>query len=158
MWSYAVRRVPDPDDVVSEVFAAAWRHRDRLPEPPRPWLLRAAHHHVQHATRALARQRRLSDRIGRGGETFDHADRVASWVDAAAVVAAVLPRLSVGDQELLRMYFWDDLPVTEMAYVLSSTQTAVKVRLHRARRRLAALVEARTRAATRGHDAIEALP
>jgi RNA polymerase sigma-70 factor, ECF subfamily len=83
---------------------------------------------------------------------------VASGVDASAVIASQLPKLSTADQELLRLHAWDDLPVSEIAFVLSSTETAVKVRLHRARRRLAALVDAHTRAAERGHDSLEVTP
>jgi RNA polymerase sigma-70 factor (ECF subfamily) len=38
--AYAVRRVPrdEADDVVAEVFAAAWRHRASVPDPALPWL------------------------------------------------------------------------------------------------------------------------
>ena len=50
----------------------------------------------------------------------------------------MLAELSPGDQEVLRLVEWDGLDVAEAALVLRCTRTALKVRLHRARRRFAA--------------------
>jgi RNA polymerase sigma-70 factor (ECF subfamily) len=49
----------------------------------------------------------------------------------------VLAELSPADQEVLRLIEWDGLDVAEAARVLRCTRTALKVRLHRARRRFA---------------------
>ena len=51
-----------------------------------------------------------------------------------------MARLSEIDREILRLVGWEQLTVAEAAIVLGSTRTAAKVRLHRARRRLAALL------------------
>jgi len=34
--AYARRRVAEPDDLVSEVFTAPWRYRNRVTDPPLP--------------------------------------------------------------------------------------------------------------------------
>ncbi len=143
--AYAVRRLPgdpaDADDVVAEVFAAAWRHRERVPDEALPWLYRTAAHHVQHRRRSTARRRRLAERLGGlGGEgssaaVADATDAVDERLDAAARVARVLEALPPRDAEILRLSVWEDLDVASIAYVLSISPTAVRVRLHRARRR-----------------------
>lgn len=52
--AFAVRRVgaDAADDVVSEVFATAWRRRDDVPEPALAWLFQTARHAVLHHVRA----------------------------------------------------------------------------------------------------------
>ena len=143
--AYAVRRLPgdraDADDVVAEVFAAAWRHRERVPDEALPWLYRTAADHVQHRRRSTARRSRLADRLGGlGGEgsptaVVDATDELVDRLDAAARVARVLDALPPRDAEVLRMSVWEQLDAASIAYVLSISPSAVRVRLHRARRR-----------------------
>jgi RNA polymerase sigma-70 factor, ECF subfamily len=147
--AYAVRRVPDEaDDVLSEVFAAAWRHRDRVPDEPLPWLYRTAAHQVQHRRRSTARRTRLAVRLGGlGGEgspaaVIDSTDDVVDRVVSAQRVARLLDALPPRDAEILRLSAWEQLDAASIAYVLSISPTAVRVRLHRARRRAEQLLAA----------------
>ncbi|MDF2806481.1 MAG: polymerase subunit sigma-24 [Cellulosimicrobium sp.] len=52
-------------------------------------------------------------------------------------VERALARLGPDDQELLRLVAWEELARDEIALVLGISRAAVRVRLHRARRRLA---------------------
>jgi RNA polymerase sigma-70 factor (ECF subfamily) len=54
---------------------------------------------------------------------------------------AALGSLRKEDQELLRLWAWDDLKPAQIAVVLGTTPEAVSVRLHRAKKRLSALLE-----------------
>ncbi|MFN8158761.1 MAG: sigma-70 family RNA polymerase sigma factor [Candidatus Nanopelagicales bacterium] len=140
--AYAARRVPDEaDDVVAEVFAAAWRHRATVPAEALPWLYRTAAHHVLHRRRSTARRSRLVGRLGGlGGDdaptsSLDPTDEVVDRLDAVARVTRVLDALPPRDAEILRLSAWEQLDVASIAYVLSISPSAVRVRLHRARRR-----------------------
>jgi len=142
--AYARRRVAEPDDLVSEVFTAAWRHRARVPDPPLPWLLRTASNLSMHAARGDRRRSRLhtkmsSVRLGQGSDP-DHAEAVAERADASTIVLVALETLSAADGELLRLLAWEQLSTAEIAFVLSCSEAAVRVRLHRARGRLARAV------------------
>jgi RNA polymerase sigma-70 factor (ECF subfamily) len=75
----------------------------------------------------------------------DHADQVSDELR----VRAVLARLSPADQEVLRLTEWEGLDPAEVAAVLGCSRTAVKVRLHRARRRFAARLLANEQGDTR---------
>lgn len=140
--AYASRRVPahDVDDVLAEVFTAAWQHRDRVPDPPLPWLYRTASHHVLHTWRRRRRTDRLAARLHAQPAPVvdDHADHVAQRLDQAAQVHTALAALTPRDAEVLRLAAWEQLDTDQLAYVLGCTRTAAKVRLHRARRRFAA--------------------
>ncbi len=143
--SYARRRVDEPEDLVAEVFATAWRHRDRVPEAPLPWLLRTARNHSMHAARASSRRSRLQVRVNSvsatDGNHIDHADDVASRQDATAIIRLALSALPPGDQEVLRLAEWERLDPPTIAYVLECSEVAARARLHRARRRLEASID-----------------
>ena len=137
--AYAHRRVgaDDADEVLAEVFASAWQHRDKVPDPALPWLYRTASNHVLHAQRGHARRTRLHDRAASVAipSSADHAEQVAGRVDAELAVGRALASLNEKDAEILRLTAWEQLTNDETAYVLGCTQTAARVRLLRARRR-----------------------
>jgi RNA polymerase sigma factor (sigma-70 family) len=137
---YALRRTAtreDAEDVVAETFLTAWRRLEEVPlgGGARPWLYGVARN-------ALANQRRGERRRGRLWGRL-HAERApAAWqrVDAddrLASVAAAFARLGEDDRELLALVAWEELNPGEIARVLGCSRNAARIRLHRARRRLA---------------------
>jgi RNA polymerase sigma-70 factor (ECF subfamily) len=133
---YARRRVApaDVDDVVAETFVVAWRRLAEAPSFPLPWLFAIARGGAN-ARRGDQRREALQVRLvqqpaGVAPEAdADHPDAVAA-----------LARLGQRDRELLTLLAWDDLTPQEAASALGISHAAVRVRLHRARRRFLALV------------------
>jgi DNA-directed RNA polymerase specialized sigma24 family protein len=72
------------------------------------------------------------------GTARDHADEVAE----RSSLAAAFTRLSDEDRETLALIAWDGLQPREAAVVTGCSAATFAVRAHRARRRLAALLEA----------------
>ena len=137
---YALRRTvsrEDAEDAVAETFLTAWRRLEEIPHgsDARPWL-----HGV--ARNALANQRRSERRRGRVTGRL-HAEPPSpnwQWADAddeLASVAAAFTRLREEDRELLALAAWEELDPGEIATVLGCSRNAARIRLHRARRRLA---------------------
>lgn len=121
----------------------AWRRLDEAPEEPRTWLLAVARRVLANELRRRSRADQLTDRIARAAAVGeipavhpDHADALA----AVSMVAAAMVKLSPRDREVLQLIGWEQLDQAAAARVLGCTRTALKVRLHRARRRLAALL------------------
>jgi RNA polymerase sigma-70 factor, ECF subfamily len=135
--AYALRRV-DADaaqDVLAETFTAAWRELANLPADPLPWLYRAAGYRIANERRSASRRARLATRVtgmARDAEA-DHAHRV---VESTRLLAE-LRKLSESDREALLLVCWEDLDHAAAAYVLGCSVATLKVRLFRARRRLA---------------------
>ncbi|MFC8597840.1 RNA polymerase sigma factor [Isoptericola sp. NPDC057191] len=135
--AYAVRRVADPADaadVVAEAFLIAWRRIEEVPVGPdaRPWMFGVARRVLANLHRGERRRLALADRLrAEVAETFPGPDAPGSDVERA------LGRLGEQDQELLRLVAWEQLARDEIALVLGITRASVRVRLHRARRRLA---------------------
>lgn len=67
--------------------------------------------------------------------------------DAAAAESSIhdaLARLSPDDQEVLLLTYWDGLTSGEVSDLLNTSATAVRMRLHRARKTLSHLMQTQT--------------
>jgi RNA polymerase sigma-70 factor (ECF subfamily) len=138
---YVWRRDPSlADDVVAETFLVAWRRVDEIPSDALPWLIAVARNVRLNAQRSVRRQEAVSARLAATTAPTMHLD---SSRDGESVGAA-LDRLSAADREVLLLCVWDGLDRTAIAAVLGCTKANVSLRLHRARRRFAAALEATT--------------
>jgi RNA polymerase sigma-70 factor, ECF subfamily len=128
--AYARRRTSAEaaDDVVAETFLVAWRRLDDVPAEAAPWLLAVARRVLANHRRGERRRLALVDRLAQPSDD-------AAPADDSPVLRA-LSRLSEADRELLVLLAWDELSLADAAEVLGCSYAAVKVRLHRARRRL----------------------
>lgn len=136
--TYVKRRTDSPDDiadVIAETFTAAWR---RLPEVPpgdeaRLWLYGTARRVLANHHRAQERRSALAARLRHEAATWAASDTDHTG-DAAH---QAFRRLSSDDRELLALVGWEGLKIAEIATVLGTSRGAVRLRLHRARKRLA---------------------
>lgn len=138
VWAYVVSRAGRQvaDEVVSETFAIAWRRLDDLPDQPLPWLIGVARNVLRENIRAQARRDSLQAEL-RAWTEGDHAEQVAERLEVLRALAS----LSEDDRELLLLVAWQGLAVKEAAAVVGCGQTAFRVRLHRARKRLTRALE-----------------
>jgi RNA polymerase sigma-70 factor (ECF subfamily) len=131
-----VRRVADPSDaadVVAEAFLIAWRRLDEVPDgtQARPWLFGVARHVLANHYRGERRRSALADRLRNSLPR-----PAATSVVAESAVEVALKTLGDDDREILRLVAWEELARDEIAVALGISRAAVRVRLHRARRRL----------------------
>ena len=133
--AYALRRI-DPstaDDVVSEVFVVAFRRLEEIPDEPLPWLLATARRILANHRRAAGRREAATAQL-----TALH---TGLWRDDMAdepELLGALAKLSERDREILLLVAWEDLDPASAAAALGCSRATFAVRLHRARRRLAA--------------------
>jgi len=142
---YALRRTApeDVDDVVADTFLVAWRRLDDVPAEPRPWLLMVARRVLANRRRADRRVVSLSSRLAQAsapGPTSNPDDATDGTGLGSAVLAA-LEQLPEKEREAIRLLAWDELSTTDAATVLGCSRATLAVRAHRARRRLATLLE-----------------
>lgn len=129
------------DDVLGEVMVVLWRRSDEVPPGEEiPWAVGVARRQLANTLRSMRRQERLVARI----ITIDPPSEAQGETEAVEprtdLVREALGRLSARDAEVLRLSFWDDLGVSEIATVLGVSPNAVSLRLHRAKRKLATTV------------------
>jgi RNA polymerase sigma-70 factor, ECF subfamily len=132
VWNYVRRRCvsgADADDVVADAFATAWKHRVDFPasDAVRPWLFVAARNALANHRRSGRRQQRIRLRL------VGEREPALPPADAIDAMQIALQTLDADDFEVVRLRYWDRLPVTEVAAVLGVSPNAVSIRLHRIR-------------------------
>jgi RNA polymerase sigma-70 factor (ECF subfamily) len=149
VFAYALRRLGDEhaaEDVVADTFLVAWRRRDSVPNPTRPWLFGVARKQLANRCRGDQRRAALTAKVAGSVER-----RIGEPVGCSTTaLAAAFNALSPSDREVLALVAWDELKPREAAAVLDVTPALFSVRLHRARRRLRERLEAA------GHGPLEA--
>ena len=125
-------------DVAAETFLIAWRRLDDVPSEPAAWLFGVARKVIADQLRAEGRRSSLALRVAISHSRYDGpADPAELLADRDCALTA-LARLGEFDRELLKLIAWDGLSAAEAAEVLGVSRLNFAVRLHRARRRLAA--------------------
>jgi DNA-directed RNA polymerase specialized sigma24 family protein len=122
--AFVHRRVAtnEADDLVGDVFAAAWR--------------RIARGLIANQRRGAERRRALQARL-QAAATPDLEVGAEHHVANTDAVLSALASLRDADRELLQLVAWDGLDRAEAATVLGVSSSVFSLRLHRARRRLA---------------------
>ena len=151
IYGYIRRLVRDPaeaEDLTQETFLRAYRRRDSLrdPEAVRGWLYRIA----SHACLDRLRQRKPQVSI----DSEEGAARAESIVssspsaleaterkETSACVQGCLDYLPDSYRAVILLYEAHSLTAAEIADLLGVTVATVKIRLHRARRRLQKVME-----------------
>lgn len=134
---YLARRVDraDVDDLAADVFAIAWRKRSSVAEGEElAWLYRIASYQVANHRRRLAARASVMGLLS----VPDSAPSAESLVTADAELARAWASIAPRDREVLALVVFDDLPVSDAAVALGISANAVSIRLHRAKKALAA--------------------
>ena len=142
--AYARRRVDDAtaDEVVADTFLTAWRRRDEVPDgSERLWLFGVARNMIRNATRSSRRRQAAQNRL-RLATPPEAAHPVEPEIDArSTLLRTALGDLSEADREVLMLVAWEELSHSEIGVVLGISANASAIRVHRARKRLAARLD-----------------
>jgi RNA polymerase sigma-70 factor (ECF subfamily) len=139
------RRRTDPataEDVAAETFAIAWRRLERVPpDNPLPWLYTTAANEL-----ANRRRKTRSDEYKAAAASHEIGRDPADALAERDAVLRAFAELSETDRETLRLVAWEGLSLADGARVAKTTRVAFAVRVSRARKRLAATLEAQAAA------------
>ena len=130
VYRFVRRRVESAEmaeELAADVFRVVWQKWGDEPRTDLAWLLTVARNLVGNAYRSRDRQQALQDKLRaaavvRGGEDSGN-----------AAVQDAMARLRDRDRDILQLAYWDELSTAEISGVLGCSESAAKVRLHRAR-------------------------
>jgi RNA polymerase sigma-70 factor (ECF subfamily) len=135
-----LRRRSDPataDDVLADVLLVLWRRLDDVPaDLPLAYAYGVARGCLANSRRSAVRQERVVARLAQQHRPDDGEPDGAGLAEALA-------SLPDADQELLRLWAWEQLAPRELAVVLGISANAVSIRLHRAKQKLREVLTAR---------------
>jgi RNA polymerase sigma-70 factor (ECF subfamily) len=130
----------EADDLIASTFEVVWRRFESVPDGDEAvlWLYGIAHNQLRNLRRSKRRQTRLAARIM----------PVTSMPDAAEpgdipveTIRAALRALTFDDREVILLVAGQGLSADEVGVVLGCGGTTARSRLHRARKRLAIILE-----------------
>jgi len=130
VYRFVRRRVESAEmaeELAADVFRVAWQKWADEPRADTAWLLTIARNLVGNAYRSRDRQQALQDKLRSAAAVRfgDKSDNV--------LVQDALAALREKDRDILQLAYWDELNTAEIAGVLQCSESAAKVRLHRAR-------------------------
>ncbi len=121
----------DADDVLQEVYLSAYRKFSGLKNRDafKPWIISIARNKCNDYFRAKAAQKEISI------EALSQQELSAGRLGISVVhtVRETLDRLGDKDKQILYLYFWKELPQTEIAKLLDIPVGTVKSRLYTAK-------------------------
>lgn len=127
----------DADDITAETFARAWAGRDEIrTETVKAYLFAIARNLYLQAYRKRKRQTELSDSLADPAPAPDQLTESRLELDHAMQAVQSLPET---DRTALLLRIQHELSYEEIARVMQLPLTTVKVKIHRARLKLAAL-------------------
>jgi RNA polymerase sigma-70 factor (ECF subfamily) len=146
------------EDILADTMLVLWRRIDAVPglgdSPPEPddvlpWCYGVARGCLANARRADGRRLRLVERLIRTQEA-----RPATGDADHSELHAALDTLAALDREVLQLWAWEGLAPRQIADATGMTSNAVSIRLHRAKKKLAAQL-GRKDAERSGHKRVE---
>ena len=132
----------DAEDVVQEALLRAWKTRASLRNTghPMPWLLQITRNE---ALRSLARSGRDAERATLVADPEPPPAAGEEWTDVAAIrldVEAALRHLGEDERAMVNLRYARELTHSNIADLMNIPVGTCKVRLHRLRKRLGALL------------------
>ena len=128
---YRLPSQTDADDVLQEVYLSAYRNFAGLKNKAafKPWIISIARNKCNDYFRVKAAQMEIS--IEELSQQELSAGRLG--ISVVHTVRETLDRLGDKDKQILYLYFWKELPQTEIAKLLDIPVGTVKSRLHTAK-------------------------
>jgi RNA polymerase sigma-70 factor (ECF subfamily) len=144
-----VRDTAEAEDLTQETFLRAYRRRDSLQDEgaQTAWLYRIATNVCldrlrQYARRAPMESETDLDQVDIAEPDTPSLQQVIERDEMSACVQSYLNRLSDSYRAVILLHDMHELTSPEIAQLLGESLSAVKIRLHRARRKLGAALEA----------------
>jgi RNA polymerase sigma-70 factor (ECF subfamily) len=143
-----VRDPAEAQDVAQEAFVSAYRGLSRFDErlPFRPWLLRIVTNQALNVVRSAKRRTAMTERYERqveGNAAAPSPERGAEAAELAQRLWRAVGALDERDQAVIYLHYFLDASEAETAAAIGRPRGTVKSRLHRALRKLRAVVEER---------------
>jgi RNA polymerase sigma-70 factor (ECF subfamily) len=130
----------ESDDLVASTFEVVWRRFESIPDGDQAvlWLYGIAFNQLRNLRRTKRRQTRLATRVLPVTSMSDSAEPSDIPIET---IRAALEALAFEDREVILLVAGEGLSADEVGVVLGCGGATARSRLHRARKRLAIILE-----------------
>ncbi|MDR0745505.1 MAG: sigma-70 family RNA polymerase sigma factor [Mediterranea sp.] len=149
VYSLVIQMVSSPEDteeLVQDIFLKAFRALDKFRGNSSfsTWLYRIAYNQAISAARKQKNEYSCMDENAIRHIPDEEAEQFLCLSDNEERIlqlAQAIDRLSVEEKALVTLFYYEDKTIDELAIILGLSQANVKVRLHRIRKKLYALMK-----------------
>jgi len=144
LWALFYAHCSDPErayDALQESFLRLHAHRGEPIRDVRAWLLRVGRNWLRDVARRKSSSTRLSDKLDEQSGQRSDASSLLEGEEIRAEVRKALTEMKPEDREVLVLRYALGWSSNRIALTMDSSAAAVDMRLSRARRRLAAILE-----------------
>ncbi|MBT2555684.1 RNA polymerase sigma factor [Arthrobacter sp. ISL-5] len=130
VYRFVRRRVESAEvaeELAADVFRVAWQKWGDGARTDTAWLFTVARNLIGNAYRSRDRQLALQEKLRSASELRTGGE------SADLVVHDVMAALRENERDILQLAYWDEMSMAEIAGVLGCSESAARVRLHRAR-------------------------
>jgi len=121
------------EDLCAEVFRIAWEKSGQDAELPVLVIFGIAKNVLRNHDRSLSRSAGLIGAL--------RSERIPATPTEESAVRDAIDNLGPKEREVLLLTYWDGLTAVEVSHLLNTTATAVRMRLHRARKELGRILQ-----------------
>lgn len=140
-----VNEAATAEDVTSDVFLDVWKHAGRFEGRSQvsTWMLSIARHKAISALRRRVDEPLDNEIAGEVPDSADGPEAILQRQNESAVLRQCLMQLSPAHREIIDLVYYHEKSVAEVAEIIGAPQNTVKTRMFHARKRIAALLDAR---------------
>ena len=140
-----VNDAPTAEDFTSEVFLDVWKQAGRFEGRSQvpTWMLSIARHKAMSAQRRRAYESLDDDSATKIPDSADTPEVILQKQNESTVLRQCLTQLSPAHREIIDLVYYHEKSIAEVAEIIGAPPNTVKTRMFHARKRVAALLDAR---------------
>jgi RNA polymerase sigma-70 factor, ECF subfamily len=140
-----VNEAATAEDVTSDVFLDVWKYAGRFEGRSQvsTWMLSIARHKAISALRRRVDGPLDNQIASEIPDSADGPEAILQKQNESAVLRQCLMQLSPAQREIIDLVYYHEKSVAEVAEIIGAPQNTVKTRMFHARKRIAALLDAR---------------
>jgi len=140
-----VNDAPTAEDLTSDVFLDVWKQADRFEGRSQvsTWMLSIARYKAMSAQRRRANESLDDDSATKIPDSADTPEVIVQKQNESTVLRQCLTQLSPAHREIIDLVYYHEKSITEVAEIIGAPPNTVKTRMFHARKRVAALLDAR---------------
>ena len=148
IYRFVLRIVNDAataEDLTSDVFLDVWKHAGRFEGRSQvsTWLLSIARYKALSALRRRANDPLDEEIAKKIPDAADNPELIVQKRNESAILRQCLTQLSSAHREIIDLVYYHEKSIAEVAEIIDAPQNTVKTRMFHARKRVAALLDAR---------------
>ena len=140
-----VNDAPTAEDLTSDVFLDVWKQADRFERRSQvsTWMLSIARYKAMSALRSRTNDPLNDEIVTKIPDSADTPEVMVQKQNEGTVLRQCLTQLSPAHREVIDLVYYHEKSIAEVAEIIGAPPNTVKTRMFHARKRVAALLDAR---------------